>query len=79
MEPVDPVLVQCAAVINRDGLDVEGIFRLAGSASKTRKLRAAFNNGNVDLSDRDGYSCDIHAVSSLFKVGDRQVYQGSWP
>eukprot|EP00051_Salpingoeca_urceolata_P000899 m.37072 g.37072 ORF g.37072 m.37072 type:complete len:571 (+) comp11072_c1_seq2:531-2243(+) len=70
---VDSVVRACAAVINRDGLDAQGIFRLAGSASKVRKLRAGFNSGTLDLTTREGYFLDIHAIASIFKIYLREL------
>jgi hypothetical protein len=76
---VDNIIVQCAEAINRDGLDTEGIFRLAGrailalgwrkgSASRIRKLRAALNGGRVNFSTPESYENDIHSVANLMKV-----------
>lgn len=33
-----------------------------------RKLRATFDNGNVDFSTPEGYERDIHAVAAMIKV-----------
>lgn len=72
-EAVAFVVRQCCAAVNRDGLDVEGIFRLAGSASRIRRLRSAFNSGVVDLTSPDAYGNDIHAVADLVKVYLREL------
>ncbi len=68
VEGVDPVLRECCAAIMRDGLEVEGIFRLAGSATKLRRLRLAFNSGTADLKSAASYSNDIHSVAGVVKV-----------
>lgn len=39
-----------------------------GSKPNVRKLRAAFDNGNVDFSTPEGYERDIHAVAAMIKV-----------
>jgi hypothetical protein len=62
-----------AAVINRDGLEREGIFRLAGSSIVIRKLRADINSGRADLRTKDGYQLDIFAVAAVLKVGFKEV------
>ena len=43
-EGVPPVLATLCETIIRDGIEREGLFRLAGSASKIRKLKADLNN-----------------------------------
>lgn len=41
-----PLLVyQCLQAVELFGLDVEGIYRLSGSAMHISKLRAIFDNG----------------------------------
>eukprot|EP00039_Didymoeca_costata_P019790 m.338951 g.338951 ORF g.338951 m.338951 type:complete len:500 (+) comp18607_c0_seq1:92-1591(+) len=72
-DKVPDVLQQCCAVINRDGLDTEGIFRLAGSQSKIRNLRAAINNNTADFTSIEGYEYDIHAVAALIKLYFREL------
>lgn len=57
-----------ACVINRDGLDAQGVFRLAGSKVQVRKLRAALNNNRADLETSEAYNHQIHAVADALKV-----------
>ena len=70
---VDPVLAQLAACINRDGLESEGIFRLAGSKSKVRRLQTDINIGALDLSQPAGYYFDINAVAGALKLRLREL------
>jgi len=46
------VVYQCLQAVDLFGLDVEGIYRLSGSATHVAKLRAIFDNGERAL-----YSC----------------------
>jgi len=73
---VDPAIGMLAAVINRDGLDREGIFRLAGSSIVIRKLRADINSGRADVRTKDGYQLDIFAVAAVLKVGRSKIVRG---
>lgn len=43
------VVYQCLQAVDLFGLDVEGIYRLSGSATHVAKLRAIFNNGERAL------------------------------
>eukprot|EP00043_Microstomoeca_roanoka_P018044 m.190384 g.190384 ORF g.190384 m.190384 type:complete len:654 (-) comp16757_c0_seq1:3912-5873(-) len=72
-EGVDGVIAQLAAVINRDGLESQGLFRLAGSAVRIRQLKADINSGRADFKTREGYGCDINAVANTFKLYLREM------
>ena len=43
------VVYQCLQAVDLFGLDVEGIYRLSGSAVHVAKLRAIFDNGELGL------------------------------
>ena len=43
------VVYQCLQAVDLFGLDVEGIYRLSGSAAHVSKLRAIFDNGRLAL------------------------------
>lgn len=43
------VVYQCLQAVDLFGLDVEGIYRLSGSAAHVSKLRAIFDNGELNL------------------------------
>ena len=42
------VVYQCLQAVDLFGLDVEGIYRLSGSAAHVSKLRAVFDNGRLE-------------------------------
>lgn len=52
---IPSVVSQCLQAVDLYGLDVEGIYRLSGSAAHITKLRIMFDNGNfkikIDLPD----------------------------
>ncbi|KAI7883258.1 RhoGAP-domain-containing protein [Lichtheimia hyalospora FSU 10163] len=57
----------------KNAIQEEGIYRLSGSASKIRSLKAKFNEeGDVDLLNAEEYY-DIHAVSGLLKMWFREL------
>jgi hypothetical protein len=66
-------ILQCCAVVNRDGLDVEGIFRRAGAKSKMRNIQAKISNGTADFGTREGYEYDIHAIAGTIKKYLREL------
>ena len=41
------VVYQCLQAVDLFGLEVEGIYRLSGSAAHVAKLRAIFDNGKI--------------------------------
>lgn len=43
------VVYQCLQAVDLFGLDMEGIYRLSGSAMHISKLRAIFDNGSAPL------------------------------
>lgn len=44
------VVYQCLQAVDLFGLEVEGIYRLSGSAAHVAKLRAIFDNGKAQMS-----------------------------
>lgn len=46
--PVPMVVYQCIQAVDLFGLDVEGIYRLSGTASHVTKIKAMFDNGKRD-------------------------------
>ncbi|KAK3728524.1 hypothetical protein QZH41_011602 [Actinostola sp. cb2023] len=48
----------------------EGLFRMAGSAGRVRKLKAAFDAGLVDLAE---YAVDVHAITGVVKLYLREL------
>ncbi|KAJ3131022.1 Rho GTPase-activating protein 15, partial [Physocladia obscura] len=65
------VVEQCiGAVEARDGIDVQGIYRLSGNSATVTKLKNAFNNGEaVDLIAE----IDINVVTGLLKSYFREL------
>ena len=43
------VVYQCLQAVDLFGLDVEGIYRLSGTATHITKLRSIFDNGMMFL------------------------------
>ena len=74
-------LTQCASVIRHTvqyieeaGLDVEGIFRLSGSANKIAELKAVVDSGS-DVHFEPG-ATNIHDVCGLLKLYLRELPEG---
>jgi hypothetical protein len=44
---VPMVVYQCILAVDTFGLEVEGIYRLSGTASHVNKLKAIFDNGKL--------------------------------
>ncbi|XP_014681639.1 PREDICTED: rho GTPase-activating protein 44-like isoform X2 [Priapulus caudatus] len=57
------VIEECVCAILDLGVSEEGLFRIAGSAAKIKKLRAEFDSGTPDLTDYD-----IHCVCGALKL-----------
>ncbi|XP_028395604.1 rho GTPase-activating protein 44-like isoform X2 [Dendronephthya gigantea] len=64
------VIEECVRYLFRNGMDVEGLFRIAGQATKVRKLKASFDAGLADLS---GEEYDVHAVTGALKQYLREL------
>ncbi|XP_070581128.1 rho GTPase-activating protein 44-like isoform X2 [Ptychodera flava] len=66
-----PVEVCCEAII-QFGLEEEGLFRIAGSSSKVKKLKASFDLGVMDDADF-GDPAHVHAVTGVLKQYLREL------
>lgn len=64
------VIEECIRYIFQNAMDIEGLFRLAGLATKVRKLKASFDAGLADLSE---YEYDVHAVTGALKQYLREL------
>eukprot|EP00111_Clytia_hemisphaerica_P016710 TCONS_00049548-protein len=64
------VLEECVLFILDHAMDAEGLFRLAGSASKIKKLKAAFDAGVACVEE---YSYEIHVVTGVLKLYLREL------
>ncbi|KAJ5116403.1 hypothetical protein N7456_000751 [Penicillium angulare] len=65
-----PLLVyQCFQAIELFGLDLEGIYRLSGSANHISHLKALFDNDSsqVDLTNPENFFHDVNSVAGLVK------------
>ncbi|KAL9587204.1 MAG: hypothetical protein Q9212_000363 [Teloschistes hypoglaucus] len=63
------VVYQCLQAVDLFGLDVEGIYRLSGSAMHVSKLRAIFDNDSsqVDFRNPESFYHDVNSVAGLLK------------
>ncbi|QRW17295.1 Rho-GTPase-activating protein [Rhizoctonia solani] len=68
------VLTKCAETIERHGLDSVGIYRLSGTTSRVRELRAVLDKDleTVDL-DSNEWSGDINNITSVLKMWFREL------
>jgi len=66
------VIEECVSVLAEHGLEEEGLFRIAGAASKIKKLKAAFNsNTHQVIASMD--DLDLHVVASVLKLYLREL------
>lgn len=63
------VVYQCLQAVELFGLDVEGIYRLSGSAPHISKLKAIFDNDSsvVDFRNPESFFHDVNSVAGLLK------------
>jgi len=52
--PVPMVVYQCILAVDMFGLDVEGVYRVPGTASHVARLKAVFDNGEFVCPDGGG-------------------------
>lgn len=66
---VPPVVVQCILAVDTFGLDVEGIYRLSGTASSMNALKAQFDHDptRIDFRNPAAFYHDVNSVASLLK------------
>nr|XP_034312676.1 rho GTPase-activating protein 17 isoform X7 [Crassostrea gigas] len=64
------VLEVCVIFLIEGGLDEEGLFRIAGMASKVKKLRNAFDANVIDMEE---YAQDLHTVAGALKQYLREL------
>ena len=64
------VIEECVRFVFQHGMNVEGLFRIAGQATKVRKLKASFDAGLADLS---GEEYDVHAITGALKQYLREL------
>ncbi|MCJ1403893.1 hypothetical protein MMC11_007116 [Xylographa trunciseda] len=66
---VPMVVYQCLQAVDLFGLEVEGIYRLSGTASHIGKLRSVFDNdaSQVDFRNPENFFHDVNSVAGLLK------------
>ncbi|KAL9037255.1 MAG: hypothetical protein Q9180_003823 [Flavoplaca navasiana] len=69
------VVYQCLQAVELYGLNVEGIYRLSGSAMHISKLRAIFDNdpSQVDFRNPESFFHDVNSVAGLLKQFFREL------
>ena len=68
---IPPILSRCIAEIEKRGLDLQGIYRIAGVKNKVENLCASFETGDykdIDLSEEPP-----HLIASCLKLYFRQL------
>ncbi|MCJ1294874.1 hypothetical protein MMC34_006433 [Xylographa carneopallida] len=66
---VPMVVYQCLQAVDLFGLEVEGIYRLSGTASHIGKLRTIFDNdaSQADFRNPENFFHDVNSVAGLLK------------
>ncbi|GAB1600112.1 SH3 domain-binding protein 1-like isoform X3 [Argonauta hians] len=64
------VIEACVCTLLDTGLEEEGLFRIAGMASKVKKLKASLDAGIVDMEE---YEHDLHTVAGAMKQYLREL------
>lgn len=63
----------CVCFLLCCGIEEEGLLRVAGTVSKVKKLKAAFDAGLFGIVDMNEYSRDPHAVAGALKMYLREL------
>ncbi|KAK5163333.1 Rho GTPase-activating protein [Saxophila tyrrhenica] len=66
---VPMVVIQCILAVDTFGLDVEGIYRLSGTASHIATLKSQFdhNASQIDFRNPANFYHDVNSVATLLK------------
>ncbi|PYI02157.1 RhoGAP-domain-containing protein [Aspergillus sclerotiicarbonarius CBS 121057] len=66
---VPMIVYQCFQAIELFGLDMEGIYRLSGSATHISHMKALFDNDSsqVDFTNPESFYHDVNSVAGLLK------------
>lgn len=67
---VSIVLEVCCSALCELGLKEEGLFRVSGTLTKIKKLKAAFDIDEIDLSDMDNHA---HSIAGALKMYLREL------
>ncbi|CAG7837854.1 unnamed protein product [Allacma fusca] len=65
--PIAYPIELCVCGLYLNGLEEEGLFRIAGSASKVKKLKAAFDARLLDLDSLRQKFSDAHVIANALK------------
>ncbi|PLB52358.1 putative Rho GTPase activator [Aspergillus steynii IBT 23096] len=66
---VPMIVYQCFQAIELFGLDMEGIYRLSGSANHINQMKSLFDNDSsqVDFTNPENFYHDVNSVAGLLK------------
>ncbi|KAL5337556.1 hypothetical protein BJX70DRAFT_369120 [Aspergillus crustosus] len=72
---VPMIVYQCFQAVELFGLDVEGIYRLSGSANHISQMKALFDNDSsqVDYTNPENFHHDVNSVAGLLKQFFREL------
>ncbi|RAL68361.1 hypothetical protein DID88_007092 [Monilinia fructigena] len=72
---VSMIVYQCIQAVDLFGLEVEGIYRLSGTASHIMKIKAMFDNdaSKVDFRNPESFFHDVNSVAGLLKQFFREL------
>eukprot|EP00123_Amoebidium_parasiticum_P007039 comp17830_c0_seq1/m.17972 comp17830_c0_seq1/g.17972 ORF comp17830_c0_seq1/g.17972 comp17830_c0_seq1/m.17972 type:complete len:568 (-) comp17830_c0_seq1:208-1911(-) len=65
------LLAECMAYLEREGLEVRGLYRVSGNVGKINTLKAAYHKGQA--ADLNGPGINPHAVTGLVKAYLREL------
>ncbi|CAJ0607029.1 unnamed protein product [Cylicocyclus nassatus] len=66
------VLEKCCSMLRASGFTEPGLFRVNGNNTKIRRMKAAFDAGQIDV-DEHAYCMDPHSVCSVLKSYLREL------
>ncbi|CAG8959098.1 hypothetical protein HYFRA_00012961 [Hymenoscyphus fraxineus] len=75
MTAVPMVVSQCIQAVDLFGLEVEGIYRVSGTASHINKIKSIFDNdaSKVDFRHPENFFQDVNSVAGLLKQFFREL------
>ncbi|KAF2205100.1 RhoGAP-domain-containing protein [Delitschia confertaspora ATCC 74209] len=73
--PVPMVVYQCIQAVDMFGLEVEGIYRIPGTASHIQAMKALFDSDSsrVDFRNPEAFQHDVNSVAGLLKQFFREL------
>ncbi|RHZ70525.1 hypothetical protein CDV55_104767 [Aspergillus turcosus] len=72
---VPMIVYQCLQAVELFGLDMEGIYRLSGSANHINHMKSLFDNDSsqVDFTNPESFYHDVNSVAGLLKQFFREL------